>query len=198
MLKNEFSFLVACIMMTAFICDVGVSVSSFEYDGQSNKEPFNLSQIPADTTDITVKNFPLNRLVHGSFSNFIHCRTLTLEKTNISIVELGAFDGLSQLVTLNLENNNIQTVQPYLFENLTNLEILNLRYNGVNTLNSDSFNGLVSLKSLDLHWHTLETLGADWFDKLLSLTDLRLHGIDTKPILKGLKPYQFRTLNKTE
>ena len=89
-------------------------------------------------------------------------------------------------------------VQANLFENLRNMETLSLRNNNVSTLNSDSFKGLVSLQLLDLHWHVLETLEADWFDDLISLTNLRLDGIDTIPVLKVLKPFQFKTLNKTE
>ena len=60
--------------------DVLVSASSYEYDGQVNQEPFEFSEIPPNTTEITVKNFPLNRLVSGSFSNFTQCKTLTLKK----------------------------------------------------------------------------------------------------------------------
>ena len=89
------------------IMEVRVSATTFEYDGKSSEEPFNMSNIPAESTEITVKNIPLNRLVRGSFSNFTNCRILTLMNTSISTVELGAFDGLSQLVTLDLEYNNI-------------------------------------------------------------------------------------------
>ena len=181
--KTHYFILVATVLMVA-IMEVRVNAIVFQYDGKGTEEPFNMSTIPANTTEITVKNTPLIRLVSGSFSNFTNCKTLTLKNTSISTVELGAFDGLSELVTLNLDHNNIQTVQPNLFEDLKNLETLSLRNNDLNTLNSDSFKGLVSLQLLDLHWHVLETLEADWFDDLVSLTNLRLDGIDTREILK--------------
>lgn len=89
---------------------------------------------------------PLNRIPSNAFRGLTRLTHLSLERTNIEVLDPEWFQDLTDLRDLRLDHNRIRRLPPGIFNNLRNLWVLSLDNNNIRNINSNAFGG--SLGSL--------------------------------------------------
>ncbi|XP_070391479.1 relaxin receptor 1 isoform X3 [Dermacentor albipictus] len=109
----------------------------------------------------------------GAFRGLDMLRIMTIEKNNISHIEVNSFSGLLNLVWLTLKYNRLDVFDFDVLQDLRLLEILNMEGNGLKRI-AKPFPELAYLTWLDLKRNQIEVIDADTFENLLNLEALIL------------------------
>ena len=137
----------------------------------SNRNLTAIPELPTITTVADLDGNEFGEIPALSFQNNSRLKILSLNNSNIEVIQDKAFAGLSGLQSLWLDNNIIQNVS------------------------SGAFFGLENVKNISLHANSIDTLKASAFDKVKSVNNLTLHRNKLKMV--DLKIFMAKNVNLT-
>ncbi|GCC28012.1 hypothetical protein chiPu_0006438, partial [Chiloscyllium punctatum] len=130
--------------------------------------------IPPNATRISLEFTNVGIIEEKDFLGFHQLEELHLSNNRLTNISSGALKGLHQLRILDLTNNLLTTIAPELFSTSFNLTTLVLLGNKLQTVNPLWFYHLHSLESLDLSNNMLKSLPPNSFQNLTNLITLDL------------------------
>lgn len=160
------------------------------------------NKLSKDVTDgfdglLSLESLKLDKNALTSIPNFLHqsqIQEVSLNRNNISSIDVGHFPVNCSIETLSLNSNHIRVIQDGALNNLTNLVTLRLNRNEIASLPNHLFKHQSKLETLELNHNKLHVITGLLFQGLSSLTKLKIKFNNIENIMDGAF-FGFKSVN---
>ncbi|XP_052741861.1 leucine-rich repeats and immunoglobulin-like domains protein 3 [Bicyclus anynana] len=124
--------------------------------------------------EISINRNNISAINIGHFPANSTLKSLSINGNHIKVIEEGALNNLTNLVILKLNRNEIVSLPNQLFKHQSNLKILELNHNKIHVITDMLFRGLSSLTTLKIKYNNIENImdGAFFGFKSVNLLQL--------------------------